>query len=176
MGGGGQKDMFAPHTFLWGGGATCPPCPPPPPRFRRHWLSQSICLTWADFTPSVQCAVPVYLFWPEPISPLRYSVLSRSICFDLSWLHSSVTVCRPSHSFIMDWDDTSGQTDGLGWHRYCTRRVDSAQVKWMDWDGTSGQTDGLGWYTVIPEGESDQVKQMGWDMIIIGVESAQGCR
>ena len=76
-------------------------------------LSQSICLTSADFTPLVQCAVPFYLFdlsrfqpsgtvccpspsvWPEPISPLRYSVLSRSICFDLSRFHPSGTVCCP---------------------------------------------------------------------------------
>ena len=81
-------------------------------------LTHSISLTWADFTPSVQCAVPVHLFdlsrfhpsgtvccpipslWPEPISPLRYSVLSRSICFDLSRFHPSGTVCCPSPSVL----------------------------------------------------------------------------
>ena len=115
--GGGAKRHVCPAHLSVGGGQLVLPCsPPPPPRFRRHWLSQSICLTWADFTPSVQCAVPVYLFWPEPISPLWYSVLSHSISltwadftpsvqcavpvhlFDLSRFHPSGTVCCPSPS------------------------------------------------------------------------------
>ena len=98
-------------------GTVCCPIPSlwpePISPLRYSVLSHSISLTWADFTPSVQCAVPVHLFdlsrfhpsgtvccpipslWPEPISPLRYSVLSRSICFDLSWFHPSGTVCCP---------------------------------------------------------------------------------